>query len=685
MTGNSTELIACMEPVALAIWGEPSKRTKNELRFGSKGSVSVDLRKGMWFDHEAGEGGGVLDALKQHLPGIQSDADALHWLEENRLWANGRAGDAAKTARRVAPSGEVVAAYDYTDEQGGLLFQVLRLSDPATGQRNFHLRRPDTSEGEFIYNLKGVRRVPYRLSELLEAVAQDQIVFLVEGEKDVDNCRDGLGVPATCNPMGAGKWSTMADDLNPFFEGANLVIIADNDDAGRAHANDVAAALTDAAHRVRVLDLGQAWSACPPKGDVSDFLEAGGTVEQLYAMIEILPDWQPPPPSDHGEAHGFAWHLFAHGEAATTVPRKWLVDGLLPETGVALISGQWGTYKTFCAFALAAAVMLGQEFIRFPVRRKGAVLLIATEGQSEIATRVTAAWQASRNAGNAPFIWIESSPQLLGEHAADILTVMVKHAAQKAEREYSLPISLVLVDALGKAAGYSKSGEENDAANAKVIMQALAAAAAATGTLFVGVTHFGKHIETGTRGSSSFEDDADAVLALIGERGVNGVMVNTRLCLRKCRAGPSGEEFPFRPEPATVGAESTLTIKWLTQAEAQSTKSEAWPKSLRLLRQTLMNILVDHGKEMKPWADGPTMRVVDIEIVRQEFYRSYPAAEATDKKGKDAAKRKAFGRAIKDARDRNIICTRDIEGVTYVWLVQQAPTLKPSEMPLDPP
>jgi hypothetical protein len=98
-----------------------------------------------------------------------------------------------------------------------------------------------------------------------------------------------------------------------------------------------------------------------------------------------------------------------------------------------------------------------------------------------------------------------------------------------------------------------------------------------------------------------------------------------------------------------------------------------------------MNILVDHGKEMKPWADGPTVRVVDIEIVRQEFYRSYPAAEATDKRDKDAAKRKAFSRAIKDARDRDIICTRDIEGVTYVWLVQQAPTPTPSEIPLDPP
>jgi hypothetical protein len=95
-----------------------------------------------------------------------------------------------------------------------------------------------------------------------------------------------------------------------------------------------------------------------------------------------------------------------------------------------------------------------------------------------------------------------------------------------------------------------------------------------------------------------------------------------------------------------------------------------------------MRILVDCGKGIRPWHDGPIVRAVEIDMVRQEFYRAYPAAEATDEKSKAEARRKAFRRAINDARERDIVCTRDIEGVTWIWLVSQAPTATQGEMPV---
>jgi len=88
--------------------------------------------------------------------------------------------------------------------------------------------------------LLGVKRVPFRLPELIEALAQNQLVFIVEGEKDVSNCRNVLGAPATCNPMGAGKWPKMAADLNPYFTEADVVVIADHHQAGHDHAQEVA-------------------------------------------------------------------------------------------------------------------------------------------------------------------------------------------------------------------------------------------------------------------------------------------------------------------------------------------------------------------------------------------------------------------------------------------------------------
>jgi hypothetical protein len=96
---------------------------------------------------------------------------------------------------------------------------------------------------------------------------------------------------------------------------------------------------------------------------------------------------------------GFTLHW--HGEADPRDTRPWLVETVLPQTGAGLISGQWGTYKTFIALDLAAAVMTGGDFIKFPVRRQGGVLFIACEGQNEIPIRLTAAIEARGYKGRA--------------------------------------------------------------------------------------------------------------------------------------------------------------------------------------------------------------------------------------------------------------------------------------------
>jgi 5S rRNA maturation endonuclease (ribonuclease M5) len=119
-------------------------------------------------------------------------------------------------------------------------------------------------------------------SEMREAVARGELVVIVEGEKDADNLRK-LGFTATCNAGGANKWRA---EYTESLCGADVVIIGDNDDSGRAHVAHVASSLKTVACRVRVLDLAKAWPACPAKGDISDWIEAGGTAEALAALIE---------------------------------------------------------------------------------------------------------------------------------------------------------------------------------------------------------------------------------------------------------------------------------------------------------------------------------------------------------------------------------------------------------------
>ena len=173
----------------------------------------------------------------------------------------------------------IVATYDYHDENGILLYQSVRYSP-----KGFNQRRPD-GKGGWVYDLKTVRSVPYRLPELIAGIAAKRTIFVVEGEKDADNLA-ALELVATSSPMGAGKFKA---EYAKWFKGANVAIIPDNDEPGEAHALDVARKLHKAANSIWILRLPD----LPPKGDVSDWLENGGTKEQLADIFSDMTTWEP--------------------------------------------------------------------------------------------------------------------------------------------------------------------------------------------------------------------------------------------------------------------------------------------------------------------------------------------------------------------------------------------------------
>ena len=274
---DHSDLAFHCEAVARIVWGKPSSETATELRWGMHGSRVVNRAKGIWFDHEHGIGGGTLDLAL----GATKD-DRLQWLRDRGIISNAPRGSQKRKNGGAAPS-TIIATYDYNDESGVLLFQVVRRAP-----KDFRQRRPN-GKGGWIWSLGNTRRVLYRLPEVEDAVASGRVVLIVEGEKDTDNLRE-LGFTATCNPGGANKWRA---EYSESLRGADVVIIGDNDDAGRAHVAHVASSLHGIARRVRVLDLGKAWSECQPKGDISDWIEGGGTAEALNVLIEALREWAP--------------------------------------------------------------------------------------------------------------------------------------------------------------------------------------------------------------------------------------------------------------------------------------------------------------------------------------------------------------------------------------------------------
>jgi hypothetical protein len=385
------------------------------------------------------------------------------------------------------------------------------------------------------------------------------------------------------------------------------------------------------------------------------------------------------PEDGGGDASDQAPSLHWHGDVHPLTTRPWLVKNIIPETGSGLLAGQWGTFKTFVALDLTVAVMSGQPFISLPVKRRGGVLFIAAEGQQEIAIRLQAALEAKGNLAEgerAPFAWTDACPRLLDKNALAELAATAKAADVRMQAEFGLPLALIVIDTVGRAAGYEKSGDENDAATGFKIMRVLSALSTRSGAFVLGVDHFGKAVETGTRGTSSKEGDVDVVLALLGEKDIGGTVNNTRLCARKRRSGPNGEEFAFRVKVADMGVDedgeqiTTLTIDWTVTATTRTKggQDDGWSKSLRLLRRTLMNVLVDQGSEQRPYHDGPTVRAVNLEIVRAEFYRSYPADG--DEKAKRATRQKAFRRAIDNALAANLIGVRETGGAQVVWLAR---------------
>jgi hypothetical protein len=185
-----------------------------------------------------------------------------------------------------------------------------------------------------------------------------------------------------------------------------------------------------------------------------------------------------------------------------------------------------------------------------------------------------------------------------------------------------LPVCLIWIDTLITAADFA-SGEDNDAAAAQSVMTALRDISLRTGAMVVGIDHFGKVMESGTRGSSAKEGAADTVIALLADRAVGGAVANTRLAMRKQRDGMSGFEVPFTVRIAEIGTDedgdpvTTPVVEW--QASQQTSRADVrWTQSMQLLRRVLMTILVDSGRTVRPFSDGPDVRACDIRLVRAE-------------------------------------------------------------------
>ncbi len=321
----------------------------------ARASFSVNLESGLW---------------KCHAGGCGLQGNAKQFAERVGAPFSDDAGSGKHGGAR-----QIVATYPYHDANGRLLFEVVRYLP-----KGFKQRRPD-GHGGWIWNLDGVRRVLYRLPELLKGADP---VLIPEGEKDVDNLRR-MSFTATTNPEGAGKWRA---EYAEALEGRAVVLIPDSDRPGRDHMDAVARSLAPVAASVHWLALPD----LPEKGDVSDWFAQGHTAEKLRGLIAAAPTWAEVQAGARDEDRAPEVMAREGGEGPVLIrlaevcpePVTWLWPGRVPRGKLTMIVGDPGIGKSYVLLDLISRVTVGAPWPDGGAAPGGpAVLLTAEDGLAD--------------------------------------------------------------------------------------------------------------------------------------------------------------------------------------------------------------------------------------------------------------------------------------------------------------
>jgi hypothetical protein len=280
------------------------------------------------------------------------------WVDVIRHYA-AKAGVEIGEIKRGSRGSILEEVYHYEDANRTTRYGVHRLRQQ-NGSKDF--RQYPLVNGEWLKEkgcMTGVAPLPYRLPDLLES-AEDEPVILAEGEKDVDRCYDELEMVATTHHGGAknvdATWPLFLD----LMPARDYYVIPDNDEPGRKCMRRVCEVLNQHARSVRWLTL----PGVPYKGDLSDWIDMGGTAEELGRLMHAAPVWTPAAADEieKGAVDQVEADLELDATAAdlirvnTTI--RWVWEGWIPIGVLTAISSEPGIGKTrFCADLLRRIVL----------------------------------------------------------------------------------------------------------------------------------------------------------------------------------------------------------------------------------------------------------------------------------------------------------------------------------------
>ena len=559
-----TNISAHIEQIARHYWGEPNMKLSQKgrtLRFGNRGSREVHLGKGTWFDFETNEGGGCVDLVRMN-EGATIASNIPEILER-------KFGIQRQAQQSLQPARFMSAVYDYIDDQGEVRYQVRRF-EPKT----FRQCRPD-GKGGWLFNMDGVEALPYNLHHII--TNPDAPIFIVEGEKAAQRLTK-LGLVATTSHGGAKKWQAV---LNQYFVGRNVVVLADNDDAGREHADIVIGNLFGVAKQIKRVEL----DGLPPKGDIVDWLDSGKGLGDLTAAVKAAATVAEAPAVEpeavEAEDDGLDYFEFVGADYIRNMPPiEWAIgegdDGIITENGLTVLYGAPGAGKSFIALDMALSIANGVEWQGMPTKM-GKVLYIVGEGLAGIGKRLSA-WEQHRG--------IRTNDNL------HVLPIAVNFREQSEVEKLMRSIdkagsgwSIAFCDTVARSL---VGADENSSQEMGLWVAAADSIKSHCKCAFVGVHHSGKNVANGMRGSSALLGAVDTSLVVTKDEEYVTMRVE------KQKDATPAEDQAFRMTEVAMIAGTSVVLERVTgdvQRKAKKVRPSKGAQEIAFM--ALQNLLID--------------------------------------------------------------------------------------------
>lgn len=317
--------------------------------------------------------------------------------------------------------------------------------------------------------------------------------------------------------------------------------------------------------------------------------------------------------------------------------QKWLIDGVVPSGAFGILYGPSGSYKSFLALDMCIAVTTGQNWHGFDVDNPGPVLYIAAEGQNGLKERAVG-WTRHYERDYGPLVILPVA--IMMDSAVHVQQFV--EACLEAQQKVGKPFSMVVIDTMAR----SFNGDENSSQEVGVFINNCSAWASKLGgcTVMV-VTHAGKDLTRGIRGSSAIKGASDFVFVVTRPNHLQALLKN-----EKQKDIDEADDMRFALSPVDLGIDD----------------HKGRP------RKSLVPILESKGRSADPEGDddfedsfrakdkNEVVRVVRASVINgkpitEDDLRSAFIGQRIAEGGKPDAARKAFARSYDRARQDGLI------------------------------